>query len=646
MKDQILASYLTTFRDQFQLADLDEPDAFEHFVNHCLISKHHPDPFDPGDVTIGASGDMGLDGVGILVNEHLVFEKAAIDYLKRQLRRFDVDFIFVQSKTSTHFEAAEIGTFISGVRHFFEPTLPATANNDVLELHKLKTHIFSSSIDMDRNPACRLYYATTGAWTNDPHLVARIDQGIDDLRKTGLFSSVDFRPIDSEGLRRAYRELHNKIVREFVFEKHTILPTIAGVQEAYIGIVPCIEYLRLLYDDDKTTLNGRLFYDNVRDFQGHNPVNSEIKETITNSNTNDRFALLNNGVTIVARDVNKVGASFRLKDYQIVNGCQTSHLLFLNREYLNERVFLPLKLIVTADAEVTNQIIQGTNRQTEVKLEAFESLTPFQKKLEELYLAIGRNRPEPIYYERRSKQYDHLDVAKERIATLPTQISCFVAMFLNEPHSTHRYYGELLSSYRNRLFNEAHSPLPYFVAAVALATLERLFSRGRLPKLLKPLKYQLLMVFRAQEGNGELPPLHSKAVEQYCNDLLRILDDDSMSETAFLRAGLVLDSVRTRLEPWREPPQRTRLFTEELLQATPRKHGPARKESGVRSGRVKWFSDVKGYGFIEGDNGTEVFVHQSVVVASGGLSLLTGQRVNFTTVREPRGLKAVAIFYD
>jgi hypothetical protein len=143
MKDQILSSYLASFRDQFQLVDLDESEAFEHFVNHCLISKHHPDPFDPSDVTIGASGDMGLDGVGILVNEHLVYEQSAIDYLKRQLRRFDVDFIFAQSKTSPHFEAAEIGTFISGVRQFFEPTLPATANSDVQELHKLKTHIFN-----------------------------------------------------------------------------------------------------------------------------------------------------------------------------------------------------------------------------------------------------------------------------------------------------------------------------------------------------------------------------------------------------------------------------------------------------------------------------------------------------------------------
>ena len=95
-----------------------------------------------------------------------------------------------------------------------------------------------------------------------------------------------------------------------------------------------------------------------------------------------------------------------------MNGCQTSHIIFNNRDRITESVFLPVKVIVTRDGEVTNQIIQGTNRQTEVKVEAFESLAPFQKQLEELYIAMGRGKRDPIYYERRSKQYDQQNVRK------------------------------------------------------------------------------------------------------------------------------------------------------------------------------------------------------------------------------------------
>lgn len=643
MKDRIVGAYLKSFRQQFDLEGLKDDEAFEHFVNYCIISKHHPDPFDPDDITVGGSGDLGLDGIGILVNDHLVFEKGAVDHLKRQLRRLDVQFIFIQSKFSGRFEGADIGTFIAGIRQFFQHSLPKTASPSLRELHALKEYIYDSSIDMDRSPTCRMYYATSGVWTDEPALLARINQGITDLKNTHLFSHVEFNPLDSEGLRKAYRELHNKIVREINFDKHTILPPISGVQEAYIGILPCVEYLKLLHDENGE-LNRRLFYDNVRDFQGHNPVNTEIRETVEAA-TNDRFALLNNGVTIVAHDVNKIGAAFRLRDFQIVNGCQTSHILFYNREHLTDKVFLPLKLIVTTDTDVTNQIIQGTNRQTEVKLEAFESLAPFQKKLEELFVAIGKDRPDPLYYERRSKQYDHLDTGRERIITLPTQINCFVGMFLNEPHSTHRYYGELLSSYRSRLFNEAHLPISYYVAALTLIKLERIFSRGLLAKYLRHLKYQIMMVFRTQNGSAELPPLNSKAIEKYCDSLIEVLQDDKKAEVAFIKAASMVESIREKMEPWREPPERTRAFTTALLEAAVK--GAAREgaKTALIEGRVKWFSDVRGYGFVSTSDGRDAFLHQSVLVASGGQSVVKDQKIWFTTIETQKGFQVVHVEY-
>jgi hypothetical protein len=47
---------------------------------------------------------------------------------------------------------------------------------------------------------------------------------------------------------------------------------------------------------------------------------------------------------------------------------------------------------------------------------------------------------------------------------MPAQVKCFVAMFLNDPHSTHRYYGELLDANRSKMFLPSHSPLPYFLS--------------------------------------------------------------------------------------------------------------------------------------------------------------------------------------
>ena len=91
---------------------------------------------------------------------------------------------------------------------------------------------------------------------------------------------------------------------------------------------------------------------------------------------------------------------------------------------------------------MANQIIKATNRQTEVKLEAFESLSPFHRTLEEFYASFLTDATKRLYYERRSKQYANTPVKPTAIVSLSAQAQSFLGMFLNEPHSTHRYYGE------------------------------------------------------------------------------------------------------------------------------------------------------------------------------------------------------------
>ena len=64
------------------------------------------------------------------------------------------------------------------------------------------------------------------------------------------------------------------------------------------------------------------------------------------------------------------------------------------------------------------------------------------------------------------------------IVSLTAQIKSFVAMFLNEPHSHPRYYGELLKSYEDRLFLDDHKPAPYYASGVALLAIERQLVSG------------------------------------------------------------------------------------------------------------------------------------------------------------------------
>jgi len=60
----------------------------------------------------------------------------------------------------------------------------------------------------------------------------------------------------------------------------------------------------------------------------------------------------------------------------------------------------------------------------------------------------------------------------------------------------------------------------------------------------------------------------------------------------------------------------------------------------VSEGTVKWFSNEKGYGFIERDGGDAVFVHHSAIQMDGYRSLTEGQRVQFEVVQGDKGLQA------
>lgn len=60
-------------------------------------------------------------------------------------------------------------------------------------------------------------------------------------------------------------------------------------------------------------------------------------------------------------------------------------------------------------------------------------------------------------------------------------------------------------------------------------------------------------------------------------------------------------------------------------------------------GRVKWFNDAKGFGFLEQESGDDVFCHFSAITGEGFKSLQEGDDVEFEVVKGPKGLQAANV---
>ena len=66
-------------------------------------------------------------------------------------------------------------------------------------------------------------------------------------------------------------------------------------------------------------------------------------------------------------------------------------------------------------------------------------------------------------------------------------------------------------------------------------------------------------------------------------------------------------------------------------------------DRGDMTGKVKWFNAAKGYGFITGDDGNEVFVHFSAIQVDGFKTLDEGQSVEYEVIDGPKGPQAADV---
>lgn len=541
--DRITESLITELLANLEISSQGESKDFEKLVNYSIISNEYNKTFDIDSVSVGDGNDTGLDGIAIIVNGQLAESPDEIDDLLEKNNFLEVEYIFIQSKTSSNFNSADINTFFFGVQDFFSRQPKLVRNDDIKRLAEISNYLFEKAPKFRENPKLKLYYVTTGKWVNDPNLKAIIDRGLESLEQTNLFEHISLTPFGARELSTAYRKTKESVSTTITFNNRITIPKINGVSQAYIGIIPFNEFLKIVADDDDVLLN--VFEDNVRDFQGdNNDVNGGIAATL-DSEDSEIFSVLNNGVTIVASKISPTGDQFTIYDYQIVNGCQTSNVLYNNRRGDNiAKVSIPIKLIATNDDEVKTRITLATNNQTPIKKEQLAALTQFQRNLEQYYNSYTGDAR--IYYERRAKQYNSdTSVLKSKIITLPYQIKSFAAMFLDEPHNVTSFFGSIvkrLNEGKTSIFDNDHVFAPYYTSAYCFYKLEYFFKKGLVDSSYKKVRFHIIMLFRIINSKDDMPFFNSKKMDKYCENLLEILYDDNKALKAFQNCIEIIDN--------------------------------------------------------------------------------------------------------
>jgi AIPR protein len=531
--DRITSALLDSYIEKEQLHSLPRESAFERFAAYSILASKIFDSFPSDDVAVGDGSTPGIDSLAIVVNGTLVPTVDDLESLTQASGHLEAEYYFIQSKTSPSFNGAYMTDFTEQVHSFFTKDIIPEA---LRENKAVSERLLALGARLRRNPNCNLYYVTTGRWVGDSHLEGRVESAKERIQDLAIFEEVRFSPLGADHLQRLYRATQNRVSVNFSFRDKTTLPIIAGVDQAYLGYLPAEEFLKIIQDENGDLRRG-IFEDNVRDFQGwNNEVNQSIVASV--GSEQDRFVVLNNGVTIVARSLTTRANEFLLEDFQVVNGCQTSNVLYDQRANLRD-LTVPVRIVATQSDDIANAITAATNSQSKVTKEDLYALLSFQRKLEDFFATFdGRER---LFYERRSRQYEANDaVTRNKVISRSQLVKSFASVFLNEPHRASRYYSTLYRQVGDLMFSDDHALETYYVSAVSLYRLESFFRTQNLYSSVRPARYHVLHALRHLAVGDHLPQLNSKAAAQLARGLADVLWDEPIALELYRLAGDVV----------------------------------------------------------------------------------------------------------
>ena len=219
------------------------------------------------------------------------------------------------------------------------------------------------------------------------------------------------------------------------------------------------EIAKIVLNDE----TGAVFDSNIRRFLGtRGAVNSDIMRTCGDTSVSHQFWFLNNGITVICDSFDPVtdpdNAHVKIKNMQIVNGCQTATALALAEKAgkLATDTRVMLRVYETADAQLVDRIVLTTNNQNKISSRDLRSNDKIQIDMQEAFSKYG------LFYERKVSQYGP-NTPVGRIVVNELVAQSYLGIVLKKPSDARRRKYKVWGELYDKIFS-GEVVEPYVIA--------------------------------------------------------------------------------------------------------------------------------------------------------------------------------------
>jgi hypothetical protein len=434
--DRIILDKILEQKHQELAPSLTAPKFFEIFTAGEIVKDYDLSYDEIESGIVGEGGDGGVDAIYVFLNGELAQDDTDTSVLKRSVA---LDLILIQAKAAASFNEAvmdRLKAFTEDLLDFSKDvnSLVSVYNADVISIIKRFRSIYDNLASRFPVLSVVYRYASRGDQVH-PNVQRKADLLKDVVGQLFSSAEVDFQFLGASRLldlaRRAPRATFSLRLAEN--------PISSSGAVAFVCLVSLKDYHAFITDENGN-LTRSIFESNVRDYQGTTEVNEQIQTTLREK-CDDEFWWLNNGITIVAAKATLSGKTLTIEDPQIVNGLQTSTVIFNHfKEHNteNETRNLLVRVIVPPVAESRDRIIKATNSQTLIPIASLRATEVIHRDIEE-YL-----RPYGLFYDRRKNHYKNEGKPIEKIVSIPHLAQAVMAMALQRPNDARARPSSLL----------------------------------------------------------------------------------------------------------------------------------------------------------------------------------------------------------